>query len=824
MVNPLSSKLVDLSSRRPKAVFLVCALVTVLMIPPIFSIQLNPSLAMFVPRNEDFETSEEIRERFGPDNPRSVIYFDPIGGEKNVLTPARIREMHNITKRILALPEVESAVAFSEIVNLVYKYWGGNYSESRDISQATDADIENILTVIFFVLNNEDLDLSGELDLGFVSINLTSIDQVFVDINYTKAVIKTVMSKDFTFSKPEAHSTVALILLDPSLEEKDMIAASMKISDMVDRHSFRHLEAETTGLGEIYGDIRNNSMSEFAVLAAIAAVGVFIIVAIAFSNLMCALRSMITIAMAIIWTLGASSCMGLEFTAISVVVIPVLFGLGIDYTIHMQRNVLYGGKGKKDMKLVAGALFAAMVTTAIAFLSNVTVGILPLIHLGLMLAMGILFAYLLSVTLVPASIANQEQRPRKKSHIKGTQVIILRATHFVRFRPGLTALLLIILLAPSIYVAPQVESEFSVDDFLPSTWKTLRTRERILQEYDGAEYTTVNILVKGDMYSPDLGPMIQNITETLSDNPGVVVSYGQVLKEDISTYSEIMLQTDQNLARTDMNNDFYPDSRAGVEEMFRKMETSTLILDPFSNTTMASRFQSCMNPSETGATLIRVYFEVRGTDDAREIRQALKQDMNEIRDLHPEYKIRTYSYAFMLIDTAESVRNAELSSLVFALVLTALILLVIYRSPVLMLSSLSAVIMSAVFILATMFLLKMPLDVLTVSILALTIGLGVDYSIYIIEEYVSLAERYPKMSVERTLAFVYYRTGTPIYLSALTTMVGFGILTLSTVPIIRNYGMMTMITILYSFLISMVVVPLLLGLWSIRRFGKKWAK
>ena len=56
--------------------------------------------------------------------------------------------------------------------------------------------------------------------------------------------------------------------------------------------------------------------------------------------------------------------------------------------------------------------------------------------------------------------------------------------------------------------------------------------------------------------------------------------------------------------------------------------------------------------------------------------------------------------------------------------------------------------------------------------------------------------------------------------AAATTIGGFGILTLSILPPMAQFGIVTALSILYSFLASVFVLPSFLALWARWKFGK----
>ena len=120
--------------------------------------------------------------------------------------------------------------------------------------------------------------------------------------------------------------------------------------------------------------------------------------------------------------------------------------------------------------------------------------------------------------------------------------------------------------------------------------------------------------------------------------------------------------------------------------------------------------------------------------------------------------------------------------------------------------------LSAVWIVGTMYIFSISLNVLTVMVTALTIGLGLDYAIHIIERF--REERSKSRSIEVSIQRTIKNTGKALFISALTTVFGFIILVISPMPPIQHFGFITATTIIYSALLAVVVLPIMLGLWA----------
>ena len=113
-----------------------------------------------------------------------------------------------------------------------------------------------------------------------------------------------------------------------------------------------------------------------------------------------------------------------------------------------------------------------------------------------------------------------------------------------------------------------------------------------------------------------------------------------------------------------------------------------------------------------------------------------------------------------------------------------------------------------------MALLDIPYTLVTSIITALSIGIGVDYTIHVIhryrEEYFRL--RNPERAAIRTLA----TTGSALLGSALTTALGFGVLIASPLQASQHFGITATITIVYSLGVvsALLVLPAMVA-WGV---------
>ncbi|RLF48418.1 MAG: hypothetical protein DRN10_02690 [Thermoplasmata archaeon] len=120
-------------------------------------------------------------------------------------------------------------------------------------------------------------------------------------------------------------------------------------------------------------------------------------------------------------------------------------------------------------------------------------------------------------------------------------------------------------------------------------------------------------------------------------------------------------------------------------------------------------------------------------------------------------------------------------------------------------------------ILGSMYLLGISLNVMTITIASLTVGLGVTYAIHISHRFVEEVEK--NGDIEKAAHRAVNSTGVSLFGAAATTIAGFALLSFSLMPPLQQFGEMTALTILYAFISAVFILPSFLTLWARRKYG-----
>lgn len=112
----------------------------------------------------------------------------------------------------------------------------------------------------------------------------------------------------------------------------------------------------------------------------------------------------------------------------------------------------------------------------------------------------------------------------------------------------------------------------------------------------------------------------------------------------------------------------------------------------------------------------------------------------------------------------------------------------------------------------SMRLFGIPFNALTSTILSITIGLGVDYSVHFIHRF---ADEYDERTdLFAALEETVHGTGGALTGSMLTTTTGIGVLMLAITPILGQFGLVVALSITFAYLTSILITPSVIVVWE----------
>ena len=156
----------------------------------------------------------------------------------------------------------------------------------------------------------------------------------------------------------------------------------------------------------------------------------------------------------------------------------------------------------------------------------------------------------------------------------------------------------------------------------------------------------------------------------------------------------------------------------------------------------------------------------------------------------------------------QSLFDSQIKTLVFVMLGIAIMFIILFRSITLSVIGIIPNFIAAVSILGIMGLLKLPLDMMTITIASITIGIAVDNSIHYIYRF---REEFKKINdYEKTIDLCHMSVGRAIFNTSVTIIFGFSILVLSNFIPTIYFGLFTGLAMLIAMLAVLTLLPKLI--------------
>ena len=513
-------------------------------------------------------------------------------------------------------------------------------------------------------------------------------------------------------------------------------------------------------------------------------------------------------------TFGAMSLVGATLTMASIAVIPVLIGLSVDYAIQLQSRLQERDEPLTDAvarvaREGAPTVAIAACATAAGFLVLVFSPVPMVRGFGVLLVAGIGLALLCALTLGVAAQAWRPGLPTGGRLSAAAATVgsawrgageILHGTAVARAvrggvrgtgrrtlaaavaHPGRVLAAAAVLAVAGWALETQTRVESDVQKLVPQRLTALRDL-RDLQRISGVG-GEVNVLVEG-----------RRVTDP------AVVSW--MTRYQARILKELRFNARRGCGRSEICPAFsLPDLFTTKESLATRARVEGLL-----DTVPPYFSQSVISPDRRAATLA---FGIKLLPLERQY-EVLKTMQAEL-DPPPGVTARIAGLPVLAAEANDRIASPwrRLAILLAGLLAVGLVLLAALRSPRRALVPLVPIVLATGWSALVVFLVRIPLNPLSIMLSALVIAIATEFSVLLSERFRS--ERGAGLDVPEALAATYRSTGAAVLASGTTAIAGFGVLVLSDIRMLRDFGAVTVIDLVVALIGVLVVLPAVLVL------------
>jgi len=521
---------------------------------------------------------------------------------------------------------------------------------------------------------------------------------------------------------------------------------------------------------------------------------------------------------------GFLGLMDWRVTVISSNFVSILLIITMSLTIHLivryrDINDSNPGQSQKELvwetiRLMAQPCFYTAITTIVAFISLIISGIRPVIDFGWIMTMGIALAFGLNFIFFPAALVLLEAEPPGFAKDSTRRVTLAIAAFTNRHRSAILYGSLILAVVSAIGVSRlEVENRF-IDHFKSNT-EIYRGMEVIDKQLGGT--TPLDIVINPDQkyfdYLKEANEK-KNTEEEAFDDP-----FAEESEEVISNY----WFNSNMLDRVEKIHD-YLDS---LPEVGKVQSISTLIK-------VFTQLDKGRKPDDYDLALIRKLMPENVKDSL--VNPYLSKDANQIHinmrliESDPTLrrsqlieKIRTHLVEELKFDPEtihftgmvvlynnmlQSLYRSQILTIGTVFVAIMLMFMILFRNVALALIGIVPNLLAAGTVLSLMGWLGIPLDMMTITIAAITVGIAVDDTIHYIHRF--QAEFQVDQDYLATMDRCHGSIGKAMYYTSVTITLGFSILALSEFMPTIYFGLLTGVAMVVALIGALTLLPLLI--------------
>jgi len=487
------------------------------------------------------------------------------------------------------------------------------------------------------------------------------------------------------------------------------------------------------------------------------------------------------------------------------------------------------GRAAKAARLMAVPCAYTALTTIVAFASLMVAGIQPVIDFGLMMTVGIVVGFVTTFIVVPALMALLPE-PRRQRAQRGESGMTLRLAGWVDHFGSwvLAATLLLVLVA--IWGISQLKVENRFIDYFKESTEIYRGMELLDQRLGGTIPLDIVISAPAAAEPPSKLP-VQSLgtAEPVLGDDGFV---DDPFADDPFAGGDIFASTEGSspsywfTARGRAELDLAHEIVAARPETGKVLSLATAfeVMDGLYGAPLGAielaLVQNSM-PDAVAETLVTPYFDSEGDQArlavrARETSRDLERD-RFLRELHGELvsqlgvdpgRIKFTSLLVLYNNVLQSLFRSQILTLGVVFLVIGAMFWILFRSLSLALLALAPNLLAAGLVLGVMGLLGIPLDIMTITIAAIVVGIGVDDCIHYIHRFRSefAIDGDYRAAMLRSHASI----GRAMYYTTVTIMVGFSLLTLSNFTPSLYFGLLTDLAMAAAVAGALLLLPKLL--------------
>jgi hypothetical protein len=522
--------------------------------------------------------------------------------------------------------------------------------------------------------------------------------------------------------------------------------------------------------------------------------------------------TLVSVFISSIWAFGLMSVLNIPIYSVSTMIPVMLIAIGVAYGVYFYNHLAQFYKKQPNatrsaavlyvIKVLTTPLAMAAFTTIIGFISLLSSQVYPIKYFGIFTAVGILVAFLLALSFLPAMVIIFGYKPKLKE-VDNTSIqkseTWERVTNWLLLRKKAIYISVVIVLIISgigiqkVWINSSFLSNFEKNSDIALTDKFVNSK------FGGT--STLNVILESDESSAFKQP--ENL----------------ILVDEMQAETEKLALVGNSFSLADYVKRMNKVMNADEEGFYSIPSDNEMIAQYLLLYEMSGDPQNLEKVINYDYNRTNITFQLKG-DDSKTINEALGV-IRQFEDRLSEKGI-TMNYAgsgYKALVFTELILEGQIMSIAISLLLVLILLTIMFRSFKAGLIGSIPIMITATFSFGVMGLLNIPLSTTTALLSSIAIGIGIDYAIHFMQYYkINTKESGDKL---KGLYATMNQTGKAILFNAVVVIAGFMVLLFSVFPPNRKLGALVSMNMFTSLVGTLTIMMVLVYSYNVFLKNKK---
>jgi predicted RND superfamily exporter protein len=600
----------------------------------------------------------------------------------------------------------------------------------------------------------------------------------------TESILENRFARDIVVSSDITTASVTATI-NSNVSEKETLD---RIDSVISAHTGK-TKVVTGGLPYIRKYIMKDVRKDGLILVPAALIIMLLMLKLTLADWRSVLMPFSVVLISTVISMGLIPLFGWKLSIMTLLVPIILVAVANNYGIYLvarfqeislkEGDILKHTMISELLKSLNMPILFSGLTTIAGILGLLSHSIIPAKQVGVLAALGVTIALIMSLLLIPSMIYIRGPlmtgSKKKKLNTKVFDLMLGKLSGLIVKHPGR----ILIVSAISTLALSTGIIFLRIDTNQENYFPVRMASEVINSKFGGSQ--TISVMISGMIKSPEVMRGIDKLTTELENQKGVgkVFSISQVVRE--------------------MSKAIYDKNESGYDKIPETGEAIAQMFELYNMSGDQNDFKQLMNLDNSKAHIL-----IRLSDPNNNVIRGVKEKINGFTGTFPA-EITVGGYAIIMADFANSIISGQVTSLLFALVTVFILLAIIFKSLKGGLTGSIPLGASILILFGFMGLTGIALDAATSLLSSIMIGVGVDFTIQYIwcfKSSIGLG-----LSHEEATVAAIGTIGRSIIINAVSVMAGFSALMFSGFTSIRFFGYMVFISIGSCLVGAIIIIP-----------------